>query len=112
MSCPRCISQPVVINGTSHHRKQEYQCHECYRQSIGNPSNQSIPVETKDLINKLRLEKIPLAGITPVGGVSERWLQYYANPKYDSTSNQVDVTKKKQGRLTIWSVVDNHHNKP
>lgn len=34
-----------------------------------------IEQESKDLIDRLLLEKLPLAGIARVTGVSERWLR-------------------------------------
>lgn len=46
---------------------------------------------TKDLIDKLLLEKIPLAGIARVAGISEPWLQSYVNAKYQAVSRQINV---------------------
>lgn len=51
----------------------------------------------KTLIDKLLLEKIPLAGIARVAGVSEPWLQSYVNAKYQSVPHQVNVRAKKRG---------------
>ena len=47
--------------------------------------------ETKQLIDKLLLEKISLAGIARVTGVSERWLQTYINNLYTSIPKEVEV---------------------
>jgi hypothetical protein len=52
--------------------------------------------ETKELIEKLLLEKLPLAGIARITGVSERWLQTYVNKLYTSVSQQVEVWPKKR----------------
>lgn len=49
------------------------------------------------MVDKLLLEKIPLAGISRVSGVSERWLQEYVNRKYDGVRQVVEVTAKKGG---------------
>lgn len=57
-----------------------------------NPEN-TIPQDDKDLIDKLLLERLPLAGIARVVGVSERWLQGYVNQKYQDVPRQVDVKK-------------------
>ena len=46
------------------------------------------------------LERLALAEIARVTGVSQGWLQMYVNQKSDQTPKQVEVTKKK-GRLTI-----------
>lgn len=50
------------------------------------PQNKVIDQGTKDLIDKLLLEKIPLAGIAKVTGVSERWLQSYVNKAINERS--------------------------
>ncbi len=79
--CPRCGSTEYVKNGSIHNGKQKYMCKACGRQFVDNPQNQRISDATKALIDKLLLEKLPLAGIARVTGVSERWLQYYVNAK-------------------------------
>jgi hypothetical protein len=63
------------------------------------PQNKVIDQGTKDLIDKLLLEKIPLAGITRVTGVSEPWLQSYVNAKYEAVPKLVKVGSKKRG---VW----------
>ena len=60
-----------------------------------NPTKKVISEETKKRIDKLLLEKLPLAGIARVEGVSESWLQSYVNQKYQSIEQRVSVTKKK-----------------
>jgi hypothetical protein len=45
-------------------------------------------------IGKLLLEKIPLAGIARVVGVSEPWFQSYVNQKYPNLPRQVYGLKK------------------
>lgn len=61
------------------------------------PQNKVIDQASKDLIDKLLLEKIPLAGIARVAGVSEPWLQSYVNAKYEAVPQQVKVGSKKKG---------------
>ncbi len=51
--------------------------------------------ETKARIDKLLLEKLPLAGIARVEGVSESWLQSYVNQKYQGVRQEVWVTEKR-----------------
>ena len=68
------------------------------------------------MIDKLLLERIPLAGIARVVGVSERWLQGYVNRKYQEVPQQIDVKTPPKGNLVIqcdelWSFVGNKHNK-
>jgi len=67
------------------------------------------------LIDKLLLERIPLAGIARVVGVSERWLQNYVNRKYQEIPRRIDI-KKPRVKLTVqcdemWSFVKNKKQK-
>lgn len=115
MICPRCHSINVVKNGSIHNGKPKFACKDCDRQFVENPENR-IPQDKKDLIDKLLLERIPLAGIARVVGVSERWLQGYANRKYQEVPQHVEVKKKPKGKLVIqgdelWSFVGNKNNK-
>jgi transposase-like protein len=89
--CPRCDCKEVVKNGFIDNGNQNYKCKQCGRQFVLNPKNQPIAQETKELIDKLLLEKLPLAGIARVTGVSERWLQNYVNTLYASLSKEVEV---------------------
>ena len=82
-NCPSCESKDVVKNGFIHNGNQNHQCKACGRQFVEAPRQKIISDETKALIDKLLLEKIP---------------------------QQVNVSAKKKGRLTIqcdemwWSV--------
>ncbi|KOR28902.1 hypothetical protein TI03_03630, partial [Achromatium sp. WMS1] len=60
-----------------------------------------MPQTTIDLIDKLLLERIPLAGIARVTGVSTSWLQNYVNNKYESIPKKVDITDKPKGPIMI-----------
>ena len=116
MMCPYCSSEMIVKNGSNSCGKQKFLCKNCRRQFVENPKNKIISQETKDLIDDLLKEKIPLAGIARVAKVSKRWMQTYANKKYESIPRVVNVTEKKKGRLTIqcdemWSFVGCHDNK-
>ena len=53
--------------------------------------------KTKALIDKLLLEKLPLAGIARVVEVSEPWLQQYVNVKYAQVPRQVSISRVKKG---------------
>lgn len=96
-SCPACSSNQVVRNGRIHNGKQNFKCRACGRQFVQDPQNKVIDQNTKDLIDKLLLEKLPLAGIARVTGVSEQWLQTYVNTKYKAVLKQVKVRSKKRG---------------
>jgi len=97
MNCPSCNSENVRKNGYIHNGKQKYHCKDCNRQFVLDPQYRLIPPETWDLVDKLLLEKIPLAGISRVTGISEPWLQKYVNEKYDNISKKVDVKEKNKG---------------
>jgi len=81
------------------------------------PRHQPISLATKELINRLLLEKISLAGIVRATGVSSRWLQYYVNQqKLGAVKRELKVKSKKKCQLTIqcdemWSFVGNKDNK-
>ena len=96
MKCPRCESEQIVKNGSIHTGKQKYMCKACNRQFVKDPENQPISDETKELIDKLLLEKLPLAGIMRVSGVSETWLQRYVNEKYEQVPQQAKLRSKKR----------------
>jgi hypothetical protein len=53
-----------------HKGKQNHRCHSRHRQFVLNPQNKLISNETKALIDKLLLEKMPLAGIARVVEIS------------------------------------------
>ena len=108
--CPECGSVDSVKNGSVHSGKAKRACKECGRQFVINPENAPITDETKALIDKLLLEKIPLAGIARVAEVSERWLQDYVNNKYQVLPKQAQLAPQEPGPLTVqcdemWSFV-------
>ncbi len=91
ISCPSCESKHTVKNGTIHNGKQNYRCRDCGRQFVQDPQNKAIDQATKDLIDKLLLERLCLAGIARVTGVSQLWLQRYVNAKYAAVPRTVNV---------------------
>ena len=96
MNCPKCNSTQIVKNGRPHYGKQRFRCQECGRQFVENATRQPIDQQTRTLIDKLLLERLALAAIARVTGVSERWLQLYVNQKYYQTPMQVQLTQKTQ----------------
>ena len=79
-TCPNCGSKHTVKNGRIHNKKSKYQCQDCGRQFVENSTKKVISQETKDLIDRLLLEKIPLAGIAPcnwcIGAMVAKVRQY------------------------------------
>ena len=115
LGCPKCRSRKIVKNGRTGYGKQNYKCRDCGRQFVKDNRKKIISEATKELIDDLLLEKIPLAGISRVAKVSESWLQKYVNKKYESTPKTITTIKKK-GRITIecdemWSFVTKKKNK-
>jgi transposase-like protein len=96
-TCPLCTSTKTVKNGRIHNGKQRFKCHDCGRQFVEQPSKKVIDQATRELIDRLLLERISLAGIARATQVSEQWLQTYVNEKYAKVPRQVQVTPKKRG---------------
>ncbi len=84
MHYPNCYSNQIVKNGLqSKNNKQKYLCKECRRQFVLNPEKHKIIDAEKALIDKLLLERIPLAGISRVAGLSKLWLEYLSFELHD-----------------------------
>ena len=105
LACPICGSQTVVKNGFIHNGKQNHKCKVCGHQFVEDPQQNRIAQQTKTLIDKLLLEKIPLAGIARVCDVSESWLQGYVNQKYAAVPQSVRETSNGSGLRLMWSLV-------
>jgi hypothetical protein len=80
-----------------HNGKQRFKCRDCGRQFIEQPTKKVIDLATRDLIDRLLLERLFLTGIARATKVSEQWLQTYINEKYAGVPRQVQVTPKKRG---------------
>lgn len=96
LPCPSFGSLTVVKNGCIHNGKQNYKCRDCGRQFVEAPQQKRIDPNTKDFINKLLLEKMPLVWIVRVCDVSENWLQEYVNQKYATVPQTVTVSSKQR----------------
>jgi transposase-like protein len=97
MHCPNCHSTQIIKNGSIHNGKPKWKCKACGRQFVANSSQHRIKEETKKLIDQLLLERISLAGIVRVTGVSARWLQSYVNAIYACVPCSVTVTEQIKG---------------
>ncbi len=95
--CPICASPQTVKNGRIHNGNQRFKCHDCGRQFVEHSTKKVIDQATRELIDRLLLERISLAGIARAAQVSEQWLQTYVNKKYAKVPRSVQVTPKKRG---------------
>lgn len=98
-------------NGRTRRGKQNYKCRDCGSQFVENPQWQPISSESQAMIDRLLLEKMPLAGIARVMQVFEDWLQGYVNLYYACVPRQVQVRPKPEQRMEVqmdqlWSFVD------
>ena len=94
MCCVYCRSKSIVKNGSNGVGTPKFLCKDCGRQFVENPRHKRVSDERKHLVNKLLLERIPLAGIARVAGVSKPWLQRYANEKYENIPREAKVMVK------------------
>ena len=114
-TCPTCHSEAVVKNGRTRHNKQNYKCRDCGRQFVEDPQWRAVSEEHRAIIDRLLLEKIPLAAIARAMQVSEQWLQSYVNANYATVLQEVKVSPKPKHRLTVqmdelWSFVQGKDN--
>ncbi|MDX2271045.1 MAG: IS1 family transposase [Cyanobacteriota bacterium] len=115
MTCPDCQSSEVVKYGKIHSGKQRYRCHSCHRQFVLKPNRIKVSSQVKAFIDKLLLERLSLAAIARVIGVSLTWLQKYVNRKALFTSEIMDIPPTKPTNLTLqcdemWSFVGSKAN--
>jgi transposase-like protein len=96
MHCPTYQRTQIIKNGTIHSGKPKWKCKACGRQFVTEPPQRRIPDQTKQLIDKLLLERASLAGIVRVTGVSLRWLQYYVHARYAAVPRSVTVREQKR----------------
>jgi predicted Zn finger-like uncharacterized protein len=98
-NCPKCQSKIIVKNGHIHNGKQRFKCKSCGRQFVQNPTNKVISPEEWGLVDKLLLEKIPIAGISRVTGITEAWLQNYINKVYREVPKKITLPFPKKKDL-------------
>ena len=103
-------------NGRIHTGKQRYKCLQCGRQFVEQPAGKVIDGATRELIDRLLLERITFAGIARAVQVSETWLTTVCERKICTRAALSRGYAQKKGSLTIqcdelWSFVDNKGNK-
>ena len=96
MTCPRCRSEHTVKNGRIHNGKAKRMCKDCGRQFVPDAAKKVISLQTWQLIDKLLLEKIPLAGIARVADISADYLQAYVNRTYEAVPREPRIRSPKK----------------
>lgn len=114
--CPTCGSDDVMKNGMTRRGKQNHKCRDCGRQFVQHPQAQPNGPDRVSKIKLLLLERISLAGIARVMGVSESWLQTDVNQRYAAVEAKVSIIPKAVGKCRVqmdqlWSFVDTKGNK-
>lgn len=94
LECPNCQSQQIVKNGKTHFGKQNHKCCACGRQFVAERTAKRISEETWAQVDKLLKEKLSLAGIARVTGISKTWLQRYVNRLYEKQELEQRVKKR------------------
>jgi len=89
--CPHCESENTKKNGHTHYGKQNHMCKKCGRQFVIGGQDWFISQAQKSIIDKLLLERISLAGISRVLGISEPWIPAYMEAKYEQLPNDLNV---------------------
>jgi insertion element IS1 protein InsB len=120
VSCPHCNSSNCIKYGRIHNGKQRYLCKDCKRQFVENPKQKIVNEPTRNLVERLLLERISLRGIVRAAEVSRSWLQDYVNKLYAAVLPFIMVSPElkkifealKRGTITIecdemWSFVGN-----
>lgn len=97
-------------NGTTRRGKQNYKCRDCGRQFVENPQWKRREPDSTAMIDRLLVEKIPLAGIARVLKLSASWLQRYVKRCDELVPHQGQVLPNPKGSLTVqmdelWSFV-------
>jgi len=89
--CSNCGSKNTKKNGSTHYGKQNHMCKDCGRQFVIGGQDWFISDATKELVDKLLLERISLAGICRVLGMSKHWLLSYIKGKYDNLPDDLNM---------------------
>jgi DNA-directed RNA polymerase subunit M/transcription elongation factor TFIIS len=92
-SCPKCSSESIIKNGYTYHKKRRLKCKSCGHQFSLNSTKKYINDTTRDLVRKLLLERISLAGIQRVATVSKAWLFPFLKAEYAQSPSDLNAEK-------------------
>jgi insertion element IS1 protein InsB len=91
-SCPCCGSIAFKKNGINQYGDQNHKCLECGRQFVLDPQNKIVAEETKNLIRKLLIEKLPIRAICRVADVSKTWLLHFIKEEYRKIPLDMEIS--------------------
>ncbi|WP_041231830.1 IS1/IS1595 family N-terminal zinc-binding domain-containing protein [Deinococcus peraridilitoris] len=97
-ACPGCGSERTVKNGHLKSSKQRFLCRVCQRQFVLEPLKHPIDPATKQLVDKLLVERLSLRGICRAVGVSRSWLARYLKQQTQAVQQQVEMVPAKKVR--------------
>lgn len=89
--CPACQAEKLKRNGHIHHGKQNYLCKECGRQFVKDSTKRYVSEQEREMIDRLLLERISLAGICRVMKVSQTWLLDYVAKLYERLPDNLNA---------------------
>src|SRR5918995_3591944 len=89
--CPRCQSPKHKKNGHIHNGKQNHQCHNCGRQFVDCFEQYLVSDETRDLIERLLLERLSLRGICRAVKVNLKWLLGFIVTCFEALPDHLNV---------------------
>jgi len=89
--CPRCKSPKYKKNGHIHNGKQNHQCKDCGRQFVDGFEQDLVSDETRDLIERLLLERISLRGICRAVKVGLKWLLGFIVNCFEALPDHLNV---------------------
>ena len=89
--CPRCQSPQYKKNGHIHNGKQNHQCKDCGRQFVDGFEQYLVSDETRDLIERLLLERLSLRGICRAAKVGLKWLLGFIVTCFETLPDHLNV---------------------
>jgi len=95
LTCPRCQSTHAVKNGTIHNGRQNFKCKAGGRQFVQHPTKKMIGQKTRNLIDKLLLERLSLAGITRVTELPSNGYKLMSTLNMKRLHNKLRLKRKK-----------------
>ncbi|WAS06147.1 IS1 family transposase [Gloeomargaritales cyanobacterium VI4D9] len=105
----------MISYGHIHNGKKRYICHDCHRQFTPSAQKKYISKEQREMVDKMLLERISIAAISRVTGISKSWLYRYIKHVVAYTAESLDVEPNKDGELElecdeVWSFVGSKQN--